>query len=253
MVQWHGLPSYWEPPAQLRPRTRMAANPSSDPTAPETTIRAAIAVGGVVQGVGFRPFVYNAARRLALVGSVRNDADTVRIEVQGSAEAVDALVRLLRASPPPQARIERIEVAHLALRPDETAFVIVAGTQGSPRPILPADLAACGDVFTKCKRPASAATAIPSRIAPIAARAGRSSNNCRTTARGRRWPGLRCAPIVWPSMRIPATVGFMRNRSPVRRAVRRLRFWTRTELALPWTTMRCDRPPTRFSAAGLLR
>ena len=121
--------------------------------APETPIRAAIAVGGVVQGVGFRPFVYNAARRLALVGSVRNDADSVRIEVQGSAEAVDALVRLLRESPPLQARIDRLEVARLALRHDETAFVIGAGSRGSPRPILPADLATCGECLREVQTP----------------------------------------------------------------------------------------------------
>jgi len=58
--------------------------------------RLAITVRGVVQGVGFRPFVYNAARARGLVGWVRNEADVVRIEVQGEPAALDAFVDTVR-------------------------------------------------------------------------------------------------------------------------------------------------------------
>ena len=58
--------------------------------------RLAITVRGVVQGVGFRPFVYNAARSGELTGWVRNEADTVRIEVQGDPARLEAFVHSLR-------------------------------------------------------------------------------------------------------------------------------------------------------------
>ena len=72
--------------------------------------RLAITVRGVVQGVGFRPFVYKRGPARRLAGWVRNEADTVRIEVQGDGAALDAFLDALRHAPPPQARIDAIEV-----------------------------------------------------------------------------------------------------------------------------------------------
>ena len=81
-------------------------------TSPEPTTdrRLAIAVRGVVQGVGFRPFVGNAARTRGLAGWVRNEADMVRIEVQGDGEAVEGSLEALRSEAPPQASVEAIEI-----------------------------------------------------------------------------------------------------------------------------------------------
>jgi hydrogenase maturation protein HypF len=79
-----------------------------------STCRLAIAVRGVVQGVGFRPFVYNAARSRGLAGWVRNEADVVRIEVEGDRAAVDAFLGDLRDRHPPQARIDAIDVEELS-------------------------------------------------------------------------------------------------------------------------------------------
>ena len=62
--------------------------------------RMAITVRGVVQGVGFRPFVYNAACDRGLSGWVRNEADMVRIEVQGDSAALTATVSLNPANGP---------------------------------------------------------------------------------------------------------------------------------------------------------
>ena len=74
--------------------------------------RLAITVRGVVQGVGFRPFVYNAARILNLTGWVQNRTDArARSRSRGTPTNVDAFVDRIRTRHPPQARIERIESA----------------------------------------------------------------------------------------------------------------------------------------------
>ena len=67
-----------------------------------------ISVGGVVQGVGFRPFVYNLARRLGLRGWVLNHSGGVDIEVEGPPDALDAFVAALTAEAPPLAHIEAL-------------------------------------------------------------------------------------------------------------------------------------------------
>src|SRR5512139_988216 len=67
-----------------------------------------IHVTGVVQGVGFRPFVYGLATRLDLRGWVCNTSAGVDIVVQGGEEEVDAFAELLTADAPPLARIDQV-------------------------------------------------------------------------------------------------------------------------------------------------
>lgn len=71
---------------------------------------ARISVFGVVQGVGFRPFVYRAATKHNLKGWVCNTSEDVRIEVEGAAEAIDLFVWELRTEAPPLADIEGVTV-----------------------------------------------------------------------------------------------------------------------------------------------
>jgi hydrogenase maturation protein HypF len=67
-------------------------------------------VSGVVQGVGFRPFVHRLALRHGLGGSVSNTAGDVSIEVEGAPGALDAFVAALREEAPPLARVDGVEV-----------------------------------------------------------------------------------------------------------------------------------------------
>lgn len=76
-----------------------------------------VAIFGVVQGVGFRPFVYRLARRLGLSGWVRNSGGGVEIHAEAAkAAALDALHRALTEELPPLARIERLDVRPAAAR-----------------------------------------------------------------------------------------------------------------------------------------
>src|SRR3981081_154736 len=75
--------------------------------------RLRVCVHGVVQGVGFRPFVYTTAAALGLSGSVRNDTSGAIIEVEGDPAEIDHFVARLRDRPPPLAVIESIETQHI--------------------------------------------------------------------------------------------------------------------------------------------
>jgi len=118
--------------------------------------RLAITVHGVVQGVGFRPFVYNAARAESLSGWVSNEADAVRIEVEGRGEAVQRFLQTLRQRHPPQARIDVLDVremaAELSASSKSAPFQIRSSTGDStPKPTIPADLATCCDCLKEIR------------------------------------------------------------------------------------------------------
>ena len=85
--------------------------------------RVQICVEGIVQGVGFRPFVYDLATKNGLTGFVRNDTAGVIMEVEGERLALDSFLRALRDRSPPLARVERI-VCDALLPKDESGFSI---------------------------------------------------------------------------------------------------------------------------------
>lgn len=116
----------------------------------DTHVRRRITVTGVVQGVGFRPFVHRIAVELGLAGFVGNDSGAVFIEVQGEPARVGEFARRLRAEAPPLARIGAVTVTDLADDPSRGGgFRIVpsrpiAGAHLVTTPIPP-DIAVCDD------------------------------------------------------------------------------------------------------------
>jgi len=76
----------------------------------ETASRASISVKGVVQGVGFRPFVYQLAHKHGLAGWVLNTSGDVRIEVEGKHQTIERFTRELETHAPPAARIASVSV-----------------------------------------------------------------------------------------------------------------------------------------------
>ncbi len=73
---------------------------------------ARISVRGVVQGVGFRPFVYRLAHDLDLKGWVRNTSEDVKIEVEGNRQAIEQFCSQLKVSSPPLAHIEHVGITY---------------------------------------------------------------------------------------------------------------------------------------------
>ena len=94
-------------------------------------IRTAVRVEGIVQGVGFRPFVYTLATGLGLAGLVGNDLDGVFVEVEGPAAAVSEFLLRLERDAPPLARIERVTTR--AITPRRSASFAIAASEPGRR------------------------------------------------------------------------------------------------------------------------
>jgi hydrogenase maturation protein HypF len=107
-----------------------------------------IRISGVVQGVGFRPFIYNLAARHGLQGTVLNDSRGVEIHVQGRREAVEAFVSALPDEVPAASRVDEVTMAELP--PESFAdFRILASERASDASThVSPDLALCSD----CRR-----------------------------------------------------------------------------------------------------
>jgi hydrogenase maturation protein HypF len=107
------------------------------------TVRRQIEVAGIVQGVGFRPYVYRLALEGSLAGNISNTPTGVTIEVEGPVEAVEEFVARLPASAPPLARITSVQVRELSCV-GEQQFRIVATRRGErARTLISADVAVC--------------------------------------------------------------------------------------------------------------
>src|ERR687886_536678 len=119
--------------------------------------RRRVRVRGIVQGVGYRPFVYGLALELGLAGWVLNDAAGVVADVQGRPEDLDAFCRRLATDAPPTAVVEDVDWARLEPQPG-AGFVIAASTEGEAgvvaRTLPPPDLATCDACLAEIADPA---------------------------------------------------------------------------------------------------
>ncbi|MGZ6269300.1 MAG: carbamoyltransferase HypF, partial [Candidatus Limnocylindrales bacterium] len=141
----------------------MASRPRPDPAAAAGVAESTrdgrrLEVTGVVQGVGFRPFVYRLARELGLDGRIRNRAGQVEILAAGPAAALDTLAHRVREDAPPRARVERVVATALpaAAWPAQGSGVVIdeseAGTTAER--LFPPDIATCDDCLGELLDPA---------------------------------------------------------------------------------------------------
>lgn len=114
-------------------------------------IRKEIYISGIVQGVGFRPFVYQLAHQHQLKGWVRNDFRGVFIHAQGCEDRIEQFLDELQSNPPPQARIDSVAVRDIPLEDDETFQIVLSretNRAGAKQTSIPPDIALCED----CRR-----------------------------------------------------------------------------------------------------
>ncbi|NTU58037.1 MAG: carbamoyltransferase HypF [Chlorobiaceae bacterium] len=124
-------------------------------TGPEGRERRRIVVGGIVQGVGFRPFVWRLACRYGLDGFIRNTASGVLIEVEGMHESLDAFGESVLSERPPLARITRYESEPIEPVGQGPGFLISGSLDGDAmETLIPPDIAICEDCLHDLSEPA---------------------------------------------------------------------------------------------------
>ena len=105
-------------------------------------------VSGVVQGVGFRPFVYRLATEELLAGWIGNDTEGVTIELEGSPASLARFNERLGSELPPLARLDSVACSLLPLMHDQHFRIIASQIHGAVATGIPADAATCSD----CRR-----------------------------------------------------------------------------------------------------
>ena len=113
-----------------------------------------VLVEGIVQGVGFRPFVYRIATELELTGYVRNLGNVVEIIIQGSAEKIADFIFKLQNELPPIAKINNLETEELADDEKYADFTIKESSDSfSGTSVIPPDLAICDKCLEEINDP----------------------------------------------------------------------------------------------------
>lgn len=125
----------------------------TDPPQPDAAHRAVLQVRGVVQGVGFRPFVFRLAQEEGLAGFIGNDTDGVTIEVEGTASRVEAFAIRLRAEAPPLSRIDSVAVRRVPPTGESGFRIVASEVLGRVSTGIPADAATCVDCLRELMDP----------------------------------------------------------------------------------------------------
>ncbi|MCP4709437.1 MAG: carbamoyltransferase HypF, partial [Planctomycetes bacterium] len=108
-------------------------------------IRRQIRINGIVQGVGFRPFIFNLARAQGLTGFVSNTSEGVIVEVQGSTKAVVEFITAINQEAPPLALITDISTADIPIVAADEFVIIPSDGQAKVATMISPDIAVCED------------------------------------------------------------------------------------------------------------
>lgn len=111
-------------------------------------VRRRIQVRGIVQGVGFRPFVYNLANDLGIRGFILNTSSGVTIEVEGDETVLDEFLGSMRSHPPPLARIQDLTASALEPLGSDAFEIRESEAHDHEFALISPDVAVCAD----CRR-----------------------------------------------------------------------------------------------------
>ena len=120
--------------------------------------RVRLVVTGIVQGVGFRPFVWRRATRLGLSGFVENTPAGVVVEIEGPAEAVAAFADGLAGAAPPLANVDGTashDIAPVDAGAEEPFQIFHSAAAEGPRTLVPADIATCEACLIEMRDPSN--------------------------------------------------------------------------------------------------
>jgi hydrogenase maturation protein HypF len=140
---------------RTRTITESAIHPDpASPDRPASQVRARFTISGVVQGVGFRPFVHRLATELDLTGFVGNDAATVFAEVEGPPGQVAEFERRLRADAPPMAFVTSVSSTPLPTVDDAGFRIVASRPADGARTLVAPDVATCDNCLAELFDPA---------------------------------------------------------------------------------------------------
>jgi hydrogenase maturation protein HypF len=122
-------------------------------SAPISLARKKLGVTGLVQGVGFRPFVYRLARSHNLAGWVRNTSRGVEIEVEGPPAALDIFIRQLSAEAPALSRVEQVMSQDATPLAEESFAIRASENLPGTEAVIPPDVGLCPDCSQEIRDP----------------------------------------------------------------------------------------------------
>ncbi|WP_348261095.1 carbamoyltransferase HypF [Telmatobacter sp. DSM 110680] len=131
----------------------MTSSISSTPDPRVAFERVGVRVSGVVQGVGFRPFVYRLASEETLSGLIGNDTDGVTIELEGTPAHIEAFLTRLTSETPPLARIDSVITRKIAPNGESGFRIVASEVLGRVSTGIPADAATCPDCLCELLDP----------------------------------------------------------------------------------------------------
>lgn len=115
----------------------------------DETTRVLVSVSGVVQGVGFRPFVYQQAVELGLSGTVLNTVSGVEIDAEGPLRAIESLLMALQETPPPRAQITGIKISAAEVSGRSGFKIEVSSAAGGGNQLVSPDSCTCGNCLSE--------------------------------------------------------------------------------------------------------
>lgn len=115
-----------------------------------------ITVLGIVQGVGYRPFVVRLAQQLEIKGTVKNCGGIVEITASGKAQAIDSFVHRLKSFPPEGAVITNVITENVQEQKFQAFTILPSSSSSEETPLIPPDLPMCetcrGELYDKANR-----------------------------------------------------------------------------------------------------
>ena len=108
-----------------------------------------LSVNGIVQGVGFRPFIYQLANRFALNGDVANTSNGVVIHIEGESDHVDSFCQTIEKNPPPLSKITHISISDAPQKGFSTFSIIKSQGNKSVSTLISPDVSVCKDCLSE--------------------------------------------------------------------------------------------------------
>ena len=112
-----------------------------------------IEVSGIVQGVGFRPYVFRLSKRLQLSGFVKNNSDGVSIEIEGDENSANQFIDILSNQPPPLAQILNKKVTDIPPTREPGFHITKSDSRQKKNTLISPDIATCEDCLQEMRDP----------------------------------------------------------------------------------------------------